>query len=298
MSAVVPLRGRVLAVVVTYEPGAYLSRHLEALRTQVDSLVVIDNGSKNQDLINQAVLNAGCRLVANSRNVGMAAALSQAARIAETENFAWLATFDQDSLTPLGAFKNLIDLYDRHPHREQIGILTMGHRDRATGKEYHHRWDTLIEVDDWRSLRSTITSGSVIRVELFKQVGLFDDALFIDAVDHEFCLRVRKHGWLVIEARHAVLEHSIGDASEHKLLGRRIVCTHHSALRRYYMTRNHLEVYFRNLTTDPVWAGMGLLHFALSSFEAILYERDKLANFRAMLTGIVHFALRRFGPRS
>lgn len=287
----------VLAVVVTYEPGSDLACHLAALRSQVDSVIVIDNGSKDRASIARAVQATACHLIVNPHNLGVAAALSQAARLAQTESSAWLATFDQDSLIPPGAIDSLLALYERHPQREKIGILAMGHRDRATGRDYHHGLDILVESGDWRAVRSTITSGSLVRVGLFNQVGLFDDALFIDAVDHEFCLRVRKHGWLVIEGRHQVLEHSIGDATEHYLLGRRIVCTHHSPLRRYYMTRNQLEVCGRNLLVDPVWAGKGVLQFAASSIAALLYERDKLAKLRAMCSGVAHFALRRFGPK-
>jgi rhamnosyltransferase len=289
---------KVLAAVISYNPDQRLTRHLQALRSQCDAVVVIDNGSSNLGRIEEASAQTGCRLVSNGSNLGVAAALSQAARMAQEGGFDWLATFDQDSLCPPGAINGLLELHERHPQRDRIGVLALSHRDRATGRDYHHRLDILVESTNWRSLRSTITSGSLVRVDLFEQIGLFDDALFIDAVDHEFCLRVRKQGWLVIEGRRQVLEHSIGDATEHRLLGRRIVCTHHSPVRRYYMTRNQLEVCGRNLLVDPVWATKGLLQFAAGSMAALIYETDKLAKFRAILTGMWHFALRRFGPRT
>ncbi len=290
-------RRRVLAAVITYNPDQTILQNLEGLRTQVDAIVVIDNGSSDIALIERARAATGSRLVRNGANLGIAAALSQAARMAQREGYDWLATFDQDSLCSLGVVHGLLALYDNHPQRDQIGILATAHCDRAIGRGYHHRLDILVESGDWRSVRSTITSGSLVRVGLFALVGLFDDALFIDAVDHEFCLRVRKHGWLVVEGRHQVLEHSIGDATEHYLLGRRIVCTHHSPLRRYYMTRNQLEVCGRNLLVDPIWAFKGLFQFAASSIVTLVYERDRLAKLRAMLTGVAHFALRRFGPK-
>lgn len=288
---------RVMAVVISYNPDHRLSRHLQALSSQCDTVVVIDNGSSNLAWVKDVTARTGSRLISNGTNLGVAAALSQAARIAQKDGFYWLATFDQDSLCPPGAISGLLNLHERHPQQNRIGVLALSHRDRATGRDYHHRLDILVNGAGWRSVRSTITSGSLVHVGLFEQVGLFDDGLFIDAVDHEFCLRVRKYGWLVIEGQQQVLEHSIGEATEHRFVGRRFVCTHHSPVRRYYMTRNQLEVCSRNFLIDPVWATKGLLQFAAGSIAALLYERDKLAKLRAMLTGMAHFALRRFGPK-
>lgn len=290
-------RRDVMAVVVTHQPSDDLKHHLCALREQVDLLVVIDNGSTNRALVAHATHSSGCQLIQNPVNLGVAAALSQAARLAQGGGFAWLATFDQDSLILPKTIEGLLALYERHPQRQMIGVMALGHRDRATGRDYHHRLDILVETPEWRSVRSTITSGSLVRVSLFEQIGLFDDGLFIDAVDHEFCLRMRKRGWLVIEGKNYVLEHSIGTATEHRLFGLRFVCTHHSAVRRYYMTRNQLEVCARNLFVDPVWAGKGMMQFAAGSVTALLYERDRLPKLRAMLSGVADFAMRRFGPK-
>jgi rhamnosyltransferase len=292
------LRGMsTLAAVITYQPDETLLRNLRALRAQCAELVVIDNGSANVETVRQACDEAGCRLLANGKNLGVAAALSQAARLAQAEKFQWLATFDQDSLCPPGLVAGLLALYERHPQRDRIGIVSASHRDRALGRDYHHRLDIVSVVDDWRSVRVAITSGSLVRVALFERVGLFDDALFIDAVDHEFCMRLRKFGWLIIESRDHVLEHSIGEATQHRLLGIRVVCSHHSPVRRYYMVRNYLEVSRRNLLTEPAWATKAVLQAAAGGVAALLYERQKLQKLQAIMLGVAHFAVRRFGPK-
>jgi rhamnosyltransferase len=77
----------------------------------------------------------------------------------------------------------------------------------------------------------------------------------------------------------------------------RLVCTHHSPLRRYYITRNLLEVGLRNLWFDPTWSVKSLWQLAAGDAAAVFYERDKLAKLRAILLGAFHFAVRRFGPR-
>ena len=71
-------RGRgLLGMVVTYHPGSDLCANLAALRAQVDELVVVDNGSRDMAVVERAVAATGSRLIANGRNLGIAAALNQ-----------------------------------------------------------------------------------------------------------------------------------------------------------------------------------------------------------------------------
>ncbi len=289
---------QILAAVVTYNPDGDLKRNLSALRAQVDAVTVIDNGSANLRDVERAALETGCELVRNGANLGIAAALSQAARLAQARGYAWLATFDQDSLLMPDAIAALLNVLDGHPERDRIAVMAMTRRDRGTGRDYHFRWDILNQTPVWQSVRTTITSGSLVRVAAFDDVGLFDDALFIDSVDHEFCLRCRSHGWLVIEARARLMDHSIGASTEHSFLGYPITCMNQSPTRRYYITRNQLEVCRRYALKDFVWSLTGLYVLAGGSVLTVIYEPDRWAKFTAMLAGARDFALRRFGPRA
>lgn len=287
----------VLAAVVTYFPGEYLGRHLTALRDQVDDLVVIDNGSPGFAAIEQAALPAGCRVIGNGANLGIAAALNQAAQLARDEGYDWLATFDQDSLIPAGAIAGLLDLEAAHPDRQRIGVLAMSHHDRHLDKPHVDRHAILRETADWSEVRVAITSGSLIRVATLEAVGGFDADLFIDQVDHDFCLRCRRHGWLIIQSREQVLEHAIGEAKAAKVLWLTGSLSNHSPERRYYITRNSLEVCRRHLTTDFSWARVELQRLVWNSTATVLLEGQKRAKASAMLHGAWHFAIRRFGPR-
>ena len=290
-------RQDVLAVVVTYNPDGALAHNLAALREQFAHVLVVDNGSGNVDAVRVAAAACGCALVCNPVNLGIAVALNQGVDALLSGSFEWLATFDQDSLLPDGCVDGLFAVRAAYPNAERIGILAMAHRDRGTNADYHHRWDIIRETPAWRLLRVTITSGSLVRREVFKQVGRFENRLFIDGVDHEFCLRVRSHGWQVVEARGHVMPHSIGASTVTRFLGLSVVCTHHSPLRRYYMVRNHLEVCRRNLWFDPVWASKTFVQVVSGALAAVLCEQRKFAKLRAVLLGVAHFLARRFGPR-
>jgi len=273
----------VVAAVVTYNPDTSLGPNLEALRAQVDTVLVIDNGSTNIAFVERTVLAAGCRMVANMANLGIASALSQAARLAQSEGFDWLATFDQDSLIRPRSIAGLLKLYEAHPQRDRIGVLAMARRDRGTGRDYHFRWDILEETPVWRSVRTTITSGSLVRVTAFETVG--------------FCLRCRSHGLLVIEGLLQVMDHSVGNSRNVRLFWLRVSCANQNAMRRYYITRNQLEVLRRYFFSDFVWCFNHVFLLIFSNILVIFYEQHRLAKVGATLAGVRDFLLRRFGPR-
>lgn len=287
----------VVACVVTYNPGPELARHLATLRPQVDALVVVDNGSADAQGVAAAARANDGQFIGNAQNLGIAAALNQAVRQAQAMGARWLAMFDQDSSASAGLVPRLMQFGQAHPLGERIGVLATSHRDRATQAHYHHPWDILQETADARLLRSAITSGSMVRMAVFDDVGLFDESLFIDSVDHDFCLRARRRGWQVVESCDLVMEHSIGAITVEHLFGLRVVCTHHNAQRRYYMTRNLLEVARRHMGFDPRWSFKGLLVLAGGCVAVMLYEGDKTAKLAAIVQGALHFVLRRFGQR-
>jgi len=187
--------------------------------------------------------------------------------------------------------------HEAHPQRARIGILCAAHRDRGTGIGYVHQREVLGEGPGWRILRTSITSGSLVRCEVLRRAGMFEDRLFIDFVDHEFFLRARRAGFLVLEASDVVMDHSLGASTMRNFLGRRIVLTNHAATRRYYITRNQLEIYGRNLLFDPRWSVRGLVGLAYGTIAVLTLEEDKAAKFRAVRQGVRDFLARRFGPR-
>ena len=98
------MSGEVLAVVVTYHPQAgALQTLLEALATQVDGLLVIDNTPGSAEHVERMLgpLRVGMphlRLRRNGANLGIAAAQNIGIRKALEEGFDYVLFSDQDSL--------------------------------------------------------------------------------------------------------------------------------------------------------------------------------------------------------
>jgi rhamnosyltransferase len=105
-------------------------------------------------------------------------------------------------------------------------------------------------------------------------------------VDNEFCLRLRRRGWRILQAPAARLDHALGQL-EMRALGRvRTGITHQPVLRRYYMTRNRLLVWKQYWRLEPAWVLRDMRRFLTESAGIVLFEQDPGAKLRMIGRGI------------
>jgi rhamnosyltransferase len=151
-------------------------------------------------------------LLENDLNLGIAAALNRGITFALENNFDWVLTLDQDSSLSENYIKNMW-MALAHAKTEKIGILAPVHFDRKTGymsRNYAKIKGLIVEKD------IVMTSGNLIPTSIFREVGTYDESLFIEYVDHEFCLRIKKkYGYKVVIVPNALLGHSLGDIRQH-----------------------------------------------------------------------------------
>jgi rhamnosyltransferase len=82
------------------------------------------------------------------------------------------------------------------------------------------------------------SSGTLVRHDVLARIGPLDATLFIDGVDHEWCLRARAQGLASYVAPHVRLAHNMGDRLVR--LGGRPRPIHDNPVRHYYIVRNSL----------------------------------------------------------
>jgi rhamnosyltransferase len=116
-----------------------------------------------------------------------------------------------------------------------------------------------------------------------QKLGAFDESLYIDAVDIDFCLRARRKGMLILQSP-AVLLHALGRTTYHHLLGLRFGTTNHPPARHYYITRNRLRLLTRYAADWP-WVWREIRGMVFDGAKIILVEDNKWGKFRAMAAG-------------
>lgn len=258
-----------------------------ALAPQVGRLLVIDNGSSPETLqpIEAAARDVGATVLHLGSNFGIAKALNTGLQYAREQGFRWLATFDQDSQPSAAMLEEMCQALADYPDRDRVGLIAPVHVDRHAG----------IVVSDrrreesgptWHVIRTTMTSGNLVNVDAAVAVEGFDDSLFIDYVDNEFCLRLRRRGYRVLEASRVHLSHALGNMELRNLGILRTGITHHAALRRYYITRNRLLLWRQYWRFEPAWVLRDMRRFLSESAGIVFFEKDTAAKVRMTLRGI------------
>jgi len=268
-------KAAVCAVVVTYFPPASCAQHLTAIASQVGKLLIVDNGSSEESLqpVVACAPRLGASLVRLGANRGVAAALNVGVRFAAECGCAWLATFDQDSEATPGMIEEMLRVVQSHPDVKHVGVVSPRRVDPRSGFTVREPGGAH-SSDAWRAIPTTMTSGSLVNLAAIALVGGFEDALFIDYVDHEFCLRLRRHGYRIVEASRARLLHSLGALERRRFIFKRISVTHHATVRRYYMTRNRLILWRRYWRREPRWVLGDVRRFLSETLFVLLYEKQ------------------------
>jgi rhamnosyltransferase len=269
-----PAATKICAVMVVYNPDSTLEENIKALSNEVSRLIVVDNCSELPIRSRIAALAAACNfeVIWNKENIGLAAGLNTGIRCAlANEQYQWIATFDQDSRVFPGFGAAMLAAQAACPFRDKVALIAPHHvPSMEIGDETRLR-DGL----QFREITVALQSGSLFSRPAFKDVGLFDEAFFIDYVDFEFCLRLRKHKFRLIEATGAPIYHRVGIPTGHKFLG--ITCTvfNHSPLRRYYAARNRLRVYRRYALSDPRWIYHDIWSWFKEIVKLVLFESNR-----------------------
>jgi rhamnosyltransferase len=127
-----------------------------------------------------------------------------------------------------------------------------------------------------------------------QQVGGFMEELFIDQVDNELCLRLWREGYRVMEAGDADLLHRVGDVRKHRF-PYPAYSVNHSALRRYYITRNRLWVGRMYRDDHPEHDRFERAQIRKDLVKIVLYEGEKTRKLAMMWRGWRDYRAGRLG---
>lgn len=222
---------RIASVTVLYNPDQHLADNLFTYVNDVDRAYIVDNTETNSDDVQVWRDHPKIEYIKNPSNLGIAEALNIGAVHAREASCDFLLTMDQDSAFAPGQFQRLLGHLDAIDVRT-VAIVSPLHR-HPTAPPPPNEKETEVPF--------VMTSGNLLRLEAFIAVGPFLTALFIDHVDHEYCLRLRSHGYKIVVFNDTFLEHSLGEVKSFYIFKRRAFVSH-SPLRTYYMIRNGLYV--------------------------------------------------------
>ncbi len=262
--------------IVLYNPNIdNLKNNIKEIEEIADYIFLIDNNSKNFDLIKK--IHKGNIIVkSNSSNLGIAKALNQILELSYEKNVDYLLTLDQDSILS----KKTIEEMLKYVNNKDVAIVCPIINDLNRNKQAIQKEETL-------EVNRCITSGSLMNLKVCKDIGFFDEKMFIDYVDFDYCKRITLSNKKILRIKNAVLDHEIGKRSTRKFLFWQVYPTNHNANRIYFFSRNikyYLRKYSKRLSFKEYLHDY--IHLAWKLVCIILYENDKRNKIQKFFNGI------------
>ena len=276
---------KVAAVIVLYNPDDLVMGNINSYINQVDKLFVVDNSENiNNNLAEKISLLDNAEYVYNKSNIGIAAALNLGAGKALNEGYDFLLTMDQDSKASSGMVEKLLKIINTS---DKIGIVAAEHVNPDIQEEP--------KTKIIKEIVYTMTSGNLVNLSAYKEVGGYLEKLFIDHVDHEFCLRLNRYGFKIIKAFCAVVYHKVGTASKKKFFNHYLYPTNHSPVRIYYRTRNRFFVDNLYKNIFPGYIKEDRKNMRRELLEIMLYDDQRIKKITLMIKGFWDYRGNRFG---
>ncbi|MGM7697387.1 glycosyltransferase [Microbacterium sp. A84] len=243
----------VWAVFSTYRPGESAERAVASVMDQVDGVVVVDDGTGSAaDEVLERLAGLGVTVVREPENVGIAVALNDGIRTAREHGAEQIVTFDQDSVVPDDFIDTLIDAAEAaRADGVRVGVVVPEYfaavRQARGGAE-----------PVYSPAVNVIQSGMLIPVSVIDAVGDLRADFFIDLVDTEYELRLRRAGFAVLAASGIRLGHALGTQYRRELFGRPVrlpgippETTLSTPFRYFYRVRNRIILNREYLLAAP-----------------------------------------------
>lgn len=264
----------VCAIIVTYNFDDNFNKCIESIEKQVDHIIVVDNNSNQNciEMLESLSKKENISVIFNKINEGIAKAINIGVEDAIVRGYKWILTLDDDSEAVENMIKKMIEVYTKK-NDPNIGIVApniydLNIRSLMTNNQCEYEY-----------INKCIQSGCMIKSDIFKKIGMFNEELFIYYVDDEFCERAVRKGYKILRANKAILNHRDGLLVKRKLLFKEFNYNQRSNLSIYYRTRN-------NIYMSRFYNKKYIIENLKDIVKIVLYSEKKLENLKSYFKGI------------
>lgn len=197
-------------VIVTFNRIPNLE-NLSSCLNYVDYIFIIDNGSKREVVENLKIFasehNPRIFLQFNETNLGISRPINVTVKSFERYGIYWFYIFDQDAVVDTSFFLETREVWNHCKKKgKKVGIVVpiVGDQEILFGQNLNLKRHT-------STIGSAITSGIFTNLDIFKEIGGFDESFFVYGADIDFTLRIRRKGYEICRINKIYLIQSFGD---------------------------------------------------------------------------------------
>lgn len=302
------VKGEIVAIIVAFNPELeVLTNSISALQCQGCQVVVVDNASTNADDLRESLDQAGSAyLLRQQRNLGLGAAHNLGIEYARGLSADFVLIMDQDSLPLDGMLDELMAVHMSESQHAKVSAVGTTYLNSDNGsKSFFVRFGWLkfqrhYCTDCTQAIEADflISSGSLISLKAIDEIGMMDEALFIDHVDTEWFLRARSKGFQAFGSCRALMQHGLGENTHQvNIGGRQRNVPQHKPFRYYYIFRNSVLLYKRGYAS-ALWKWNDLQRLVLIMVMFGVLKAPRRTNLSMMIKGIFHGLIGKQGPNA
>jgi rhamnosyltransferase len=278
------------AVVLFMPDAALLMRLVEGIGGA--RLFAFANGPLAEDAA-AAFATANVVIARSPENLGLGHGLNAVMEAADREGFSHVLLLDQDSVPLPGDLDALFGrMRELERDRGKVALLApilvppVGETYKPIRYEWHGE-DHGVAV---RAVDFAPTSGSLVSVAAYREIGRFRDDFFIGGIDVEWGFRAWARGWASLVATDRTMEHRWGEPAPAQ---RRAQILRHEPVRNYYYARNAVAT-LKLAHVTLKWRVKSLA--ILAAQLALLALRGNQDSFRFAWRGVRDGMSGRLGP--
>lgn len=280
---------QIAALVILYNYNEQCIKNIQTYNSDVDIVYAYDNSTvkniKNENLLKSL---DSLYFIDGQGNNGLPYAINYVAKIAIKKGFKWLITFDQDSVADIDMIKRMKEFIEQHSKIDEIGLIGPAIHNKAVNFQ---KVKNPITYCDW-----IIQSGAMHNLDVLKKVKGYDEKLFIDQVDIEYCMRLKHYKYKTITVNHAILIHNTMDDKVEILYrhGRKIFLNKFSNMRYYYIMRNNLYCKKKYRNIDPQYI-IQLRRNISNLLLNLYYNNKKWEHLKTVFYGYIDYKMNKMG---
>lgn len=234
-------------IVVLYEPHIKDFEYLKSYVNKVVFLLILDNSKTSNDKVVSVHLqntSGQFEYVYFGENIGLSAALNRGIKLLKDKGYEWVITMDSDSSWQ----SDICEIYKAEISKDaSVAIYAPLHlHDRSKATEYIGTKEI-----DW-----AMTSGCCFNIKQLEAMGGFNEQLFVDGLDMDYCFRVKEKGLKIIQCGNALIKHNPAETHCFKVFGLSVLKYGKASPWRYYMQMRSLTWMFlryHKLEVVKIW---------------------------------------------
>jgi rhamnosyltransferase len=279
---------KIAKAVIVYFPDLNAFQNIQTYNNLFGKCYIIDNSDSPNEISSQIKSLLNISYLHDGENKGIAIRLNEVCKLAIKDGFDWLLTMDQDSFFDNNSVTKYLECISNFEKKHETAMFGVQYEDAEVSNGLNCRFNEITHL---------ITSGSIINLSLFSTIGAFDENLFIDEVDLEYCLRAIYRGYKIIYFPNIHLNHTLGELHYHRSLKSLKVTPRilHSPIRLYYITRNffYISKKYKNVFPEEMQRTKKALANRIKN--NILYNKKRVQVIKYLVKAIFDYKRNKMG---